>query len=96
MCDTQSYDAEIITGLICAASLTHSVGILGINEASLMAQWIKKLPAMQETQRCGFNPDLEDSARERNSNLFQYLCLKNPMDRGDWQVIVQRAARCLT
>ena len=40
MCDTQSYDAEIITGLICAASLTHSVGILGINEASLMAQWV--------------------------------------------------------
>ena len=60
MCDTKSYDAEIATGLICAASLTHSVGTLGNNGASLMAQWVKKLPAMQETQRCGFDPGLED------------------------------------
>ena len=28
----------------------------------------------------------------RNGNPFQYSCLGNPMDRGAWQVTVQRVA----
>lgn len=38
MCDTQSYDTlEITIGLFCAASLTHFVGILGINSSSAIS-----------------------------------------------------------
>ena len=28
----------------------------------------------------------------RHGNSLQYSCLENPMDRGDWQAIVHRAA----
>ena len=28
-----------------------------------------------------------------NGNPLQYSCLKNPMDRGTWQAIVQRIAK---
>ena len=33
------------------------------------------------------------SPGEGNGNPFQYSCLENPMDRGDWQAIVLRVAR---
>ena len=36
----------------------------------------------------GSIPGLERSSREGNGNQFQYSCLKNPMDRGAWQVIL--------
>ena len=29
-------------------------------------------------------------------NLFQYSCLENPMDRGDWQTTVHRDAKSRT
>ena len=31
-----------------------------------------------------------------NGNPLQYSCLKNPMDRGTWQAIVQRIAKSQT
>ena len=34
----------------------------------------------------------ERSSRGENGNLLQYSCLENPMDRGAWQVIIQRVA----
>lgn len=38
MCDAQNYDTlEIATDLTCAASLTHFVGILGINASSAIS-----------------------------------------------------------
>lgn len=38
MCDTQNYDTlEITTGLTRAASLTHFVGMLGINASSAIS-----------------------------------------------------------
>ena len=48
--------------------------------ASLMAQMVKRLLAMQETwvQSLGW----EDSPGEGNSNPLQYSCLENPMDGG--------------
>ena len=32
---------------------------------------------------------------EGNGNPLQYSCLKNPMNRGDWQAIVQRVTKPL-
>ena len=45
--------------------------------ASLVAQKVNNLPAMQET-RVGKIPG------EGNGNPFQYSCLENLMDRGVW------------
>ena len=35
-------------------------------------------------------PGLGRSPGEGNGNPLQYLCLKNPMDRGAWEATVQR------
>ena len=50
--------------------------------ASLIAQLVKNLPAIQEDQ--GWIPGSERSSGERNGNPLQYSCLKknNLMDRG--------------
>ena len=54
-----------------------------------MAQWVKNLPAMQETwvRSRGQEVPLEEKmAKHSNiSNTRQYSCLQNPMDRGAWQ-----------
>ena len=54
-----------------------------MHRASLVAQAVKTLPAMQETwvQFLGW----EDPPGEGNGNPFQYSCLENPMDRRAWQ-----------
>ena len=48
-----------------------------------MAQMVKNLPLMQETQ----DPSLvwEDSPGEGHGNPLQYSYLEKPMDRGLWQ-----------
>ena len=48
-------------------------------EASVVAQTVKNLPAMQETwvQSLGW----EDSPGEGNGNPLQYSCLENSIDR---------------
>ena len=38
--------------------------------------------------RLKFDPWVGKIPGEGNSNPFQYSCLKNPRDRGDWQAIV--------
>ena len=50
--------------------------------ASLVAQMVKNLCAMQETwvQALGW----ADLLREGNGNPLQYSCLGNLMDRGAW------------
>ena len=50
--------------------------------ASLIAQSVKNLPAMQETlvRFLGQEDPLEKEMA--NGNPFQYSCLENPMDRG--------------
>ena len=48
--------------------------------ASLVAQWLKHLPAMWETWVQSL--DREDSLGEANGNPLQYSCLENPMDGG--------------
>ena len=41
----------------------------------------------------GLNPGSGRSPRGGNSNLLQYSCLKNSMDRGAWQATVHRVAK---
>ena len=60
--------------------------------ASLVAQMIKKLPAMQAGD-LGSIPGLGRSAREGNGNPLQYSGLENPMDRGAWQAAVHGVER---
>ena len=48
-----------------------------------MAQWVKNLPAMQETRVLSLGR--EDPPGGGNGNPLQYSCLENPMDRGAWQ-----------
>ena len=61
--------------------------------ASLMAQRLKCLPAMQETwvRSLGWEDPLEG-----NGNPLQYSCLENPMDRGAWWATVYRVAKSRT
>ena len=70
--------------LIAAASLV----------ASLVAQRLKRLPAMQETRVRSLG--WEDSLGEGNGNPLQYSCLENPMDRGAWWATVHGVAKSRT
>ena len=50
-----------------------------------------------QCRRFRFDPWVRGrSPGEENGNPFQYSCLKNPMDRGAWQAIVQRVAESWT
>ena len=70
--------------------------------ASLVAQMVKNLPAMQETwvPSLGWgNPPEEGMVihssilGEGNGNPLQYSCLENPMDRGVWQATVHKVSQ---
>ena len=54
--------------------------------ASLVAQSLKNLPAVQETR--GSIPGSGRSPGEGNGNPLQYPCLENLMDRGAWWAAV--------
>ena len=57
--------------------------------ASHVAQWIKNLPATEETQETWVWPlGREDPLKEGHGNPLQYSCLENPKDRGAWQAAV--------
>ena len=62
-----------------------------------MAQWVKNLPAMQETQEMQVSVTvLEKYPGGGNGDPLQYSCLKNPMDKGAWWATVQRVAQSWT
>ena len=65
------------------------------NWASLVAQWVKGLPAMQETHADdeGLIPGSGRSPGAGNDNPLQYSHLGNPVDRGIWQVTVHGVAK---
>ena len=44
----------------------------------------------------GSIPELERSPGGGHGNPLQYSCLKNPMDRGDWQAAVHWIAKSQT
>ena len=50
--------------------------------AFLVAQMVKNLPAMEETQVWPLG--WEDLPGEGNGYPLQYSCLENPLDRGTW------------
>ena len=49
---------------------------------SLVAQRLKRLPGIQETQVRSLGR--EDPPGEGNGNPLWYSCLENPMEGGDW------------
>ena len=59
--------------------------------ASLIGQYVRNLPAMQETQVQFL--ELGRSPGEGNGNQLQYSFLKNLMVRGAWQATVQRITK---
>ena len=65
-----------------------------IVHASLVAQRVKHLPAMQETQvrSLGWGDPLE----KEMASILLYSCLENPMDRGAWQATVHGVAKSQT
>ena len=52
----------------------------------LVAQIVKNLPAMQETQVQSLGQ--KDPVEKGNGNPLQYACPENSMDRGAWRAIV--------
>ena len=50
--------------------------------ASLVAQRLKCLPGMRETQVRSLG--WEDPLEKENGNPLQYSCLENPMEGGAW------------
>ena len=55
---------------------------------------VKNPPANAGDARdTGSIPELGRSLGVRNGNPLQYSCLKNSMDRGDWQVTVHGITR---
>ena len=77
-----------------------------IQEASLVAQTVKNLPAMWETrvQSLGQEDPLEMSSipgpgrspGKGNGYPVQYSCLENSMDRGAWQAIQSMGSQRVT
>ena len=65
-----------------------------IHWASLVAQRLKHLPAMQEIWVRSLGS--ERSPGEGNGNALQYSCLENPMERGAWWAIVHGVAKSQT
>ena len=59
--------------------------------ASMVAQIVKRLSAVRETQVQSLGQ--EDPLREGNSNPLQYSCLENSMDRGAWKSTVHGSQR---
>ena len=65
-----------------------------LHNASLVAQAIKNLPAMQETQVPSLGRGR--SPGEGKGYSLQYSPLENPVDRGAWWVIVHEVAKSQT
>ena len=56
---------------------------------------VKNLPA-NNAEDMGLIPELGRSPGERKDNPLQYSCLKNPIDRGAWQVTDHRVTKSQT
>ena len=75
-----------------------------VERLTLVAQRLKRLPAMRETQvrSLGWEDPLEKdsglgrSPGEGNGNPLRYSCLENPMDGGAWWATVHGLAKSQT
>ena len=70
------------------------MSVFSCHWGSLVAQRLKHLTAMQETQVRSLG--WEDSPGEGKGNPLQYSCLENPMDRGAWWATVHGVAKSRT
>ena len=62
-----------------------------------MALVVKSPPAnTEDAGDTGSIPRLGRYSGGQHSNLLQYSCLENSMDRGDWQAMVHRVTKSLT
>ena len=66
------------------------VETFGLN---VLAQTVKNLPAMQETQVWSLG---REDPGVGNGNLLQDFCLENPMNRGAWRATVHGVAKSQT
>ena len=58
---------------------------------------VKNLPASAaDIREAGSIPGLGRSLGGRHGNPLQYSCLKNPMDKGAWRVMVHGVAKSQT
>ena len=85
----------VLSGVIHANAIIWRISSAGSPKwiyshvwASLVAQMVKSLPAMQETRVW--------SPGEGNGNPLQYSCLENSMDRGAWWATVYGISKSLT
>ena len=69
---------------------SSSLGLASLNQASLVAQVVKNLPAMRKTWvwSLGWEDPLEESMTTHSS----ILAWRIPMDRGTWQAAVHGVA----
>ena len=81
----------ISLGYIFQSGITRSNGT---SRASLVAQMIKNLPAIQETRIPSL--DQEDSPGEGNAYPLQYSCLENSTGGGAWWATVHIIAKSRT
>ena len=66
-----------------------------IKGASLVAQMVKNLAAMQESQvQSSWDPGRSPGGG--HGNPLQYSCLDNPIDRGAWQAPVHGVTKSET
>ena len=70
--------------------LNHYLRLICLMWASLVAQMVKNLPAVQETQV--HIPGSGRSPGEGNGYPLQYSCLESPMNRGAWWATVYGVA----
>ena len=82
--------------IVCIYIYKMFYSLQGYIRASLVAQMIKNLPAMQETwvQTLGWEDALEKGIR--NSNPLQCSCLENSMDREAWWATVHGVTKSQT
>jgi len=57
----------------CYAAISH-----------MLPRWVNGKESACSARDTGSVPGLKRSPGEGNGNPYQYSCLKNPMDSGDW------------
>ena len=65
-----------------------------LTRASLVAQLVKNLPAIQDTQVQSLS--WENPLEKEMATHSSISCLGNPMNRGTWQTIVHMVAQSRT
>ena len=81
---------ESMSNIFLSTDGTHFRHSVNAEWSSLMAQTVKNLPGMQETQVQSLSQ--EDPLENRNGSSLQNSCLENPMDRGAWWATVHAVA----